>query len=484
MDPNATLRVGYGVAPTSLDPHAATSEVVSFRFGLHLVYDRLFTITSKGEVKGMLVTSWEYSDDGQALTMRLRDDVTFRDGTPLDAEVVRANLDRVRGMSSAAGTRLRAVSGVEVTGPYEVRLTLASPTQAIPYVLADVAGFILHPRLIANGDPATTADGSGAYRVESFTPGESLTLVRDRHDYWDPEAAKIARFEFTAITDQQAYTNAIAAGQIDIGQFQPQNVAALQGREGLVMVLVPQGIGLEFFLNHNVAPLDRLEVRQAINHAYDRTAIAEVLFPGSEPKWQYTRRGLPGFDEQLEGVYPYDRDRAKQLLAQAGYPDGVHIGTVLVSSAVGPQVADVLREQLGQVGISFDPIVVDQLQIFSQWSSGSAAGMLNFTPAINEPVSTAVSRWEARQPRGATDVPEYLELKAAAARPGLTAEEREAAARRLNAYGVEQAWGAPLVWINYPWVMTDRLHGFSVDMDYATTSGPYDFRYLWMVTTN
>lgn len=481
VDPNATLRVGYGVAPTSLDPHAATSEVVSFRFGLSLVYDRLFTITSEGVVTGMLVNSWEYSEDGRTLTMRLREDVTFRDGTPLDAEAVRVNLERVRSMSTAPGTRLRPVTSVQVTGPYEVRLTLASPTQAIPYVLADVAGFILHPDLITNGDPATTANGSGAYRVESFTPGESLTLVRDRDDYWDPEAAKIRCFEFTAITDQQAYTNAIVAGQIDIGQYQPQNIAAVKGKEGLVTVPVPQGIGVELFLNHKVPPLDQVKVRQAINHAYDRAAIAQVLYPGSEPKWQYTRKGMPGFDEKLEGAYPYDPERAKQLLAEAGFPNGVHIGQVLVTTAVGSQLPDVLREQLGQVGITFEPVTVDQLQIFQQWGSGAAAGMLNFTPAIGEPVSTAVSRWEARQPPGLADDPEYARLKAAASAPGLSDEDRRAAAAKLNGYTVEQAWGAPIVWINYPWVMTDRLQGFTTGMDYATTSGPYDFRYLSMV---
>lgn len=481
VDPNATLRVGYGVAPTSLDPHAATSEVVSFRFGLAQVYDRLFTVTAEGVAEGMLVDSYSYSDDGLALTMRLREDVTFRDGTPLDAEVVRANLERARTMQSpVVKTLLSQVSGVEAVGPYEVRLTLSEITSAIPFTLANIAGFIMHPDLIASGDPATEANGSGAYSVESWTPGETLTLVRDREDYWDPEAAKIARVEYSAITDQQAYTNAILGGQIDIGQFQPQNVAGVEGREGLVTVRVPQGIGLGLYLNLRAAPLDQLPVRQALNHAYDRQAIVEALYPGSEPKWQHTREGLPGYAPDLKETFPHDPERARELLAQAGFPDGVDLGEILISQSVGPGPTAVLQEQLAEAGIRITPVVVDNLQIFPRYAEGGNAAMLQYTPAISEPVSYAANRFAVRQPGGFPESPEFQDLLTKAADNRLGEGEREEAYQALNTFMTEQAWGAEIVWINYPWVMSDRVQNFSVEMDYATTFGPYDFRYLAM----
>ncbi|TQM11338.1 ABC transporter substrate-binding protein [Pseudonocardia kunmingensis] len=484
-DPDATMRVGYGVAPTSLDPHAATSEVVSFRFGLALVYDRLFTITADGLAEGMLVESYSYSDDGLALTMSLRDGVTFRDGTPLDAEAVRVNLERAAAMESpVVSKRLEQVTGVEATGALEVRLTLSEPTPTIPYVLANVAGFIMHPELIANGDPATEANGSGAYSVESWTPGETLTLHRDRTDYWDPDAAKIARFEYSAITDQQAYTNAIIGEQIDVGQFQPQNVAGVEGRDGLVTVMVPQGIGLEMFLNLRSAPLDRVEVRQAINHAYDRAAIVEALYPGSEPKWQHTREGLPGYVPDLQDAFPYDPERARQLLAQAGFPDGIDLGEILVSQSVGPELTAVLQEQLGKSGIRMTPVVVDNLQIFPRYAEGDNAGMLQYTPSIETPASFAVNRFGARHPGGFPDSPEFQQLLAAADDNRLEEGEREQANQALNRFVTEQAWGAPIVWINYPWVLSDRVQNFGAEMDYATTFGPYDFRYLTMAATD
>lgn len=93
------LRIGGTQGTNSLDPHMAASELASFKFGLAAIYDRLFTISSTGDVEGMLVTSSEYSDDGRTLTLALRDDVTFRDGTALDAQVVKVNLD-VHGLQS------------------------------------------------------------------------------------------------------------------------------------------------------------------------------------------------------------------------------------------------------------------------------------------------------------------------------------------------------------------------------------------------
>lgn len=128
---------------------------------------------------------------------------------------------------------MEPVTEVAASAPYEVTLTLSSPTDLMPYQLAGMSGMIMHPDLIANADPNMEANGSGAYSVESWAPGEKLVLVRDRDDYWDADAAQVARIEHTAIADFQAFTNAVAGGQIDIGQFQPGNVAAVEGRQGL-----------------------------------------------------------------------------------------------------------------------------------------------------------------------------------------------------------------------------------------------------------
>lgn len=477
-DTEGTLSTGWTTAITSLDPHTATSEIASFRFGLNQIYDRLFTVKADGTVDGMLVQDYSYSEDGLGLILDLREDVTFRDGTPLDAAAVKENLDRARTLDSpSVKSRMSPVVDVTVTAPYQVTLALAEPTDIMPYVLAEMSGFIMHPDLIANGDPATETNGSGAYSVESFAPGEQLTIVRDRTDYWDTDAAQIAKIEYKAISDTQAFTNAMAGGQIELGQFLPGTVSAIDGRNGLVTVDVPTGIGVELFLNRDMAPLDDVKVRQAINHAYDRQEIVEALYPGSEARYQYSRTGLPGYDASLDNAYSYDPEKAKQLLAEAGHPDGIDLGEVIIVNVITPGVADVLQEQFAQAGIKITPIVKDGLEGPTSFGRGEASALLHYSPLGTSFTSGSGYRWGPRlNPAGVT--PEYEQMLSDATDPRRSEEEREASAVALNGYLVDEAWGAPLVWITYPWVMSEKVGNFSTDMDYSTTAGPFDLRYL------
>ncbi|MGN5238594.1 ABC transporter substrate-binding protein [Rhodococcus sp. SJ-3] len=477
-NPDASLSTGWTTGITSLDPHLATSEIASFRFGLNMIYDRLFTVEADGTVDGMLVDNFSYSEDGLGLVLDLREDATFRDGSPVDGNVVKVNLDRARTLDSpSVKSRMEPVTDVTVTGPYQVTLTLAEPTDTMPYVLAEMSGFIMHPDLIANGDPATETNGSGAYSVESFAPGEQLTVVRDRTDYWDTEAAQIAKLEYKAISDTQAFTNAMAGEQIELGQFLPGTVTAVEDRRGLTTVDVPTGIGVELFLNRNMAPLDDVKVRQAINHAYNRDVIVEALYPGSEARHQYSRTGLPGYDAALEETYNYDPEKAKQLLAEAGHPNGVDLGEVIIVNVITPGVADVLQEQFAEAGIKITPIVKDGLEGPTSFGRGEASALLHYSPLGTSFTAGSTYRWGPRlNPSGVT--PEYEQMLAAATDPRRSEEEREASAVELNTYLVDQAWGAPLVWITYPWVMSDKVGNFSVDMDYSTTTGPFDLRYL------
>jgi peptide/nickel transport system substrate-binding protein len=472
--------VGLTQAVSTLDPHMATSDLASFRFGLNLVYDRLFTVDHEGKAHGMLVTDWTYRGDGSQLVFTLREDASFRDGSALDAHVVKANLDRARTLESPVVKRsLSAISEVTASAPYEVTISLSTPTDQLPYVFAGVAGLIMNPALFAKGDPGNTADGSGAYRIESWAPGEKLVLVRDRDDYWDADAAAPARVEYTGIPDFQAYTNAVAGGQIDIGQFQPGNVAAVEGRRGLVTVPVDSGVGMELAINRDAEPLDDLRVRQALNHALDRPTITEALYPGSRVRWQFAPEGLPGFDQSLEEIYPYDPEKAKALLAEAGHPNGIDLGEVAVSSATTPGLVDVIQEQFAASGIRFAPRVLDGVEVYSQFATGRYPMMIAFgSYGISFAAGLNSRAGKTQNPAGTT--PEYDALLTAATDPRRAENERAAGTIELNKYLTEEAWGVPIVWITYPWVMSDKVGNFSTEMDYATTWGPFDLRYLTM----
>lgn len=482
VDPEATIRIGFTAGIANLDPIAALGEPAWFRW-LSLIYDRLFTVTAAGEVNGMLVTSWEYRDGGLDLVLRLREDATFRDGTPVDAAAVVANIDRARTQESPlVKAQLVDVTSVQATGRYEVTLSLGRPTTSIPYALASLPGFILHPALITAGDPTSQTNGSGAYSVEEWVPNKKLTLVRDRDDYWDKSAAQFARIELTAIPDFQAFANSLIAGQLDLGQLLPQDGSKLKNRNGLTTVPVATGQGVDIIFNRNVSPLDSLEVRQAINYAYDRQAIVDAIFPGSVPKYQNTRDGLPGFDPSLEGAYSHDPAKARALLAAAGHPDGIDLGELMVSSAVTPGVGDILEQQFAEAGIKITLRIVDAHQIHAIFGQGDVAACLSYAAIGSDLASGMIQRWQTPNFNPAGTTPEYDVLFAGANDNRVDPVERDARLRAVNRYPVEQAWSAPIAWLTYPWGVRDGLRGFSPDNDYAKSFGPYDFRHLAKAT--
>jgi peptide/nickel transport system substrate-binding protein len=374
--------------------------------------------------------------------------------------------------------RMAVVSAVEDVEDYKVALTLTRPTSTVPNILSEVAGFILHPDLVKNGDPAKKAEGSGAYRVKEWLPGERLVLERDREDYWDKDAARVKRIEHRTIADFQAFSNALAGGQIDLGSFLPHNVSGLKDRDGLKTVQAPQGIGMELLFNRDSGPLKDLKVRQAVNHAYDRKAITDKIFPGSVPSHQHTREALNGYDPALEGFYDHDPAKARKLLAEAGHPDGVDLGTVLVPASNPPGLGDVIQEQLGKAGIKVTPELVDYTEAVSRFGAGKESLMLHYAQTGTDFGAGVSSRWYAPHMNPGGTTAEFDAMAAAASDSRLTAEERDVRFQEMNRFLVEQAWSAPITWVNYPWVMSDKVLNFTEDMDYITTFGPYDLRYV------
>lgn len=476
-DLGATFTVGMTTLGNTLDPVETPTELVLFRI-MSMVYDRLFTIGPTGELKGMLVKDWESSADGLRLTLTLRDDVSFRDGTPLDASVVKANLDRTRQAEGpVVPPRLEPIKAVNVVDKFVVEVVLSDSTPAIPYALAETAGFMMHPELIKSGDPSKEANGSGPYVLKEFTPGERVVVTRDADNYWQRDAAKFARMQFEEILDANALANAMKGGQIDLAQFFPKELPQVENEPGLKVVPFPIGISVDVVLNPDVAPLDDIRVRQAINHAIDRDAITEALYPGSEPKWSDRRSGQPAYNEALEEAYPYDPERAKELLAEAGHPDGIDLGEMLVSASAPAGTDAVVQEQLAQAGISVETVTTDSIEIFSIWAEGKHSVELTFASSGIEAGVGLQQRWErpVLNPAGVT--PEYRKMYEAAADSSLSEEERNARYEDLQAYVVEQAWSAPIVWTTYGWTMPENVVGLDPAVsDYSNTIGAWDFR--------
>lgn len=290
-------------------------------------YDSLTRITPDGRIEPSLATAWEYESPTR-FVLTLRDDVAFEDGTVLDADVVKANLDRAAAEPTAITAQFaQNEPQITVTSDTELAIDLHHPDPDLPYLFSQCGGMIVHPDLVA--DPARLAsevEGTGPYTFDADASiSDSTYVFTKKPDYWNTDAYPFAKVTFTVIPDSNAMLSALLSGQVDVapGNFQaaPQvegaGLSAVHGNVSMFTILLNDRSG------EQVPALADQRVRQALNYAVDREAIIQTLFGGNGvPTPQIPRDGVTGYDAALDDRYPYDPERAKQLLADAGYPDG------------------------------------------------------------------------------------------------------------------------------------------------------------------
>lgn len=376
LDPNGTFRFADTLPIETLDPH--TSPGAGNNVWLFPVYDRLIHLNEEAELVPGLATEWQFSDDGRTLALTLRQGVTFTDGTPFNAEAVKANLERGQTLEgSAVAAELAVIKEVEIVDEYHVNLHLTGVHSSLPYVLTDRAGAIASPAAFDNLSRAPV--GTGMYKVVEYQPGSRAVYERN-DDYWDPDAAAAARMEFTTITDSLQRLNALRSGSIDATILAANDVAAAQ-QAGFVVDSQPI---LQFFhlqLNLSKPYLDDVRVRQAINHAINREELVQgLLFGLGEPAVQPFPRGYFAFDEEIgTDYYEYNPDKARQLLAGAGVPEGYELELINQNAPQYTQLSEAIQAQLADVGLN---ATITQSTIFANtfYVEGEGdAGAINWT---------------------------------------------------------------------------------------------------------
>jgi peptide/nickel transport system substrate-binding protein len=433
VDSSANLRIGYPVGQ-SLDPHQAP-EPAQLLIGTWPVYDRLIQVSAKATYEPMLATEWEFSPDGKALTLTLREGVTFSDGTPFDASVVKANLENYM---AADGTALQGgvadIAKVEVVDATTVKLDLKKPsTTVLSGLSSTLGGIMISPKSLAGKDLSTHPVGTGAYVIDSFQPGQSVTYKRrtDEGGIWDAKTGKPATVSISTFGNVDALSNALKGGQADLIVWSSETSAFKSDIDSgrlthTVMDGVLNMVGLNFNLKKK--PYDDPAVRKAINYAIDRNAIVEAFMPDTSPQVQPWPDGLPGFDEAREDTYTFDPAKAKQILKDAGYANGVDGGELLVA-ATGrfSEAAEAIQANLADVGIKVVLRNTDVYALITQWSKGEGAAQLMYMslPSI-DPYS-----WLQRlfvnpvwSPSGAD--PEVVKLTAGLDDPAMSDEDRAA----------------------------------------------------------
>ncbi|MFV0307366.1 MAG: ABC transporter substrate-binding protein [Desertimonas sp.] len=362
IDPDGVLRVAT-FAEYPWDPHLNPNTYGLVQ--LSLVYDRLVHTAPDGTLIPGLAESWEYSDDGTTLTLSLRQGVTFQDGEVFDAEAVKANLDRAMTLEgSTVAPELVNVSEVVADDASTVTLRLAAPDATLPAVLSGLAGLMISPP--AMDDPALDQNpvGAGMYRLAELTQGAGFTVER-WDGYWDPEAVQAASIEWSFVPDTNARVNALTTGQIDIAPIEPFDVDRVEQADGIEVRLNDTLRFVYLGLDLSVEPFNDLRVRQAIAHAIDREALVAGVWLGfGTPSEQIWPEGYFPHVPELDDRYPYDPERARELLAEAGLEDGFSFESIVVPQpAAYQQLGEAIQAQLAAVGIDMSIRITEASQL-------------------------------------------------------------------------------------------------------------------------
>lgn len=359
-----TIIVGLQAEPVSLDSHQV-SDYNTHRAAYGL-YDHLLHFKDEStEVEPGLVESWEISDDGLVYTLHLRKGVKFHDGTDFNAEAVKFNIERQidpnhpyhdTGEFLYAEFTWGMVEKVEVADEYTAKITLKEPFAPFLNHLAMHPAAMVSPAAVEKygRDFSINPVGTGPFKFASWTPGVEIVLEKNP-DYWG-ELPKIDRVIYRPIIEDQPRLTELEAGGVSfIVNVPPDELARLKGDDRFTVVEQPGMHTWWVAFNHTKAPFNDKRVRQAMNYAVNKKAIVDNILKGTGV---LAFNPLPpvvwGYTDDVQR-YDYDPEKAKELLAEAGYPDGFSCSFWIPESGSGMQqpvpMGTAIQADLKAVGI-------------------------------------------------------------------------------------------------------------------------------------
>lgn len=362
-----SVNLARGTDSDNLDPVTQDGNVNIWV--LMNVYDQLVTVADNGlDLVPGLAESWDISDDGATYTFHLRSGVKFYDGTPLTASDVKWSIERAKTTEESIWTfTLDQVTGVTTPDDQTVVITLSGPWA--PF-LSDISMF--NASIISQIFAETTGVdklveqtmGSGPFHVKEWKKGESMTLVRNPN-YWEQGLPKLDQITLTVIPDSNSRILQVKGGAVDgiIGQndIPFSQVSDLKSDPNLQVLSFPSTWNNFIVLNTRGGPLSDVKVRQALNYATDKqTLIASVLFGIGEPSNSFMPNGALYWNKDQSG-YPYDLQKAQQLMAESSIPNGFKLEfQILSGNQQQLQIATAIKDMWSKIGVEVDIVQLEQ----------------------------------------------------------------------------------------------------------------------------
>lgn len=347
-DPDATINIGSLYEPQNLDNTAGAGQGINEAFNGN-VYEALFRLADDGKVEPVLSKDYSVSDDGLTYTFKLQPGVTFHSGAPLTSKDVKFSIERVAAPESKSSRKssLKTISAVETPDDETVVVKLSSRSISLPYNLSYV--WVVNDEA---KDLQSKEDGTGPYELEDWRRGSSLSMKRfDK--YWGAKP-KNGEVVFQYFTDASALNNALLTGSVDIitSVQSPDSLAQFKDNPDFTVSEGQSTTKLLLAYNDRVAPFDNVKVRKALARAIDDQKLLKAVWgdygtligsfvPPTDP-WYV----------DLTKVDAYDPESAKELLKDAGYPDGFTFTIDTPNYDPHPIAAQFIQSELAKIGVT------------------------------------------------------------------------------------------------------------------------------------
>ncbi|SDM56706.1 glutathione ABC transporter substrate-binding protein [Sediminibacillus halophilus] len=333
----------------TLDPHNA-GDTVSI-YGIRSMYEGLVGFDEEMNVVPVLAEDYQVSDDALEYTFQLKEGVTFHDGEPFNAEAVKANFKRIIDDDSLRAHRnVQYIDTVEVLGDYEIKFTLNQPFSAMLNKFAMIP--LASPKALddESKDLGLNPVGTGPFKFEEWNQGDSL-VVSKYEGYYENDKTNVEQVTFKPVPENGARAAMLQTGEADFVYPVPQqNAGDFEDVEGVEVTETPSTIARYVSINTFNEPFNDVKVRQAMNYAVDKNAYLQVVKNGFGNPLDSTMSSQTQYYSQQD-TYDFDLEKAKELMAEAGYKDGFEAEIWGNTSSETVTGMEFIKQQLSQIGI-------------------------------------------------------------------------------------------------------------------------------------
>ena len=447
--------------PQSLDPYAHS---MYYNFmAATLIFDTLISKDADGNYIPELATEWEFTDD-LTLHVVLRDDVYFHDGSQLTADDVKFTLDTAAASSfSSSIFAWYDPDNTTVIDPQTIDIKLKYAYAATLEVLSSIRSAIVS-KAAYEADPTSytrTPVGTGPMKVENWYSGDRIEFVRNE-DYWG-EPVAFDTCTFRIIVEASTRTIELETGGVDIAvDMAYSDWSRIESNPDLVLVSGRTDNMASLVFNNSIEPFNNILVRQALAHALDLESLVQVCWEGTaEVAEGYYASSMLGF--KPEGPREYDVELAKELLSEAGYPDGFSFTYTTYQTNLNQTFAQVVQSMWAEIGVDVNIEIVDLATFTDMNNSGQlTAALLTPSVAISDP-SAALILWPIDRTISLRHNDQHIQDLLDAGSATYDEAERVAIYEELQDYLYSMTYTVPVAYPTFAFGAAADVQGFNFE---------------------